>query len=144
MVDLLMTDGGFTVDAHFRVGIHNRLMYFYRYLSKLNFVLRSETLKPGTNVHHKINKVPNVAKDCIKATNDKENLKIASSHFEKINNRESSYDPYVVEEIPQQPESVDFDQDLKKTIKGMASMAAAPGESGLSPMAMKNSPQKCV
>jgi exonuclease III len=105
---------------------------------------RMRNLEAGHNAHHRINKVTNFAKDGIKATNDKENLKFTCDHFEKVYNRESSFDPSIVDEIPQRPESVDFDQlpsieELNEAIKGMASLAA-PGESGLSPMAMKKLP----
>jgi hypothetical protein len=46
--------------------------------------VRMQNLEAGHNAHHKINKAFNFAKDGIKATNDKENLKIASNHFENF------------------------------------------------------------
>ena len=67
-------------------------------------------LQAGHNPYHKIIQVLNFAKNGVKALNNKENLKIASEHFEKVYNRESSYDPNVVNNIPQYPESPNFNQ----------------------------------
>jgi hypothetical protein len=59
---------------------------------------------------------------------------------------ESSYNPTIVNDIPQHPESPGFDQlplieELNKAILNMTSLAA-PGDSGLSPMAMKKLPNR--
>lgn len=72
-------------------------------------------------------------------------MKIAPcSHFEKVNNRVSLFDLPVIDNGLQHSEDLDFDQlptleELNKAISNMTSLAA-PGESGLSPMAMKELP----
>jgi hypothetical protein len=86
------------------------------------------------------------AREGVNATNDKENIGIACSHFEKVYNRESSFDPTVIDEVLQRPDNPDFNQlptlaELNKAINDMASLAA-PGESGLSPIAMKKLPKE--
>jgi hypothetical protein len=60
---------------------------------------------------------------------------------------ESSYDPSIIDDIPQYPESINFDQlpsieELDEAISSMASLAAPAGDSGLSPMAMKKLPRE--
>jgi hypothetical protein len=102
-------------------------------------------LQAGHNYHHKIGRVLQFTQDGIKATNDKENLQVACMHFEKVYNMESSYDPTTVDDIPQYPESHDFDQlpsieELNEAILNIASLAAR-GDSGLLPMAMKKLPR---
>jgi hypothetical protein len=101
-------------------------------------------LQAGHYAHHKIAQVLNFSQNRTKATNDKDNLKFTCNHFEKVYNLESSYGPSVIDNIPQYPESPDFDQlpsiaELKEAISNMASLAA-PGDSGLLPMAMQKLP----
>jgi hypothetical protein len=82
-----------------------------------------------------------------KATNNKENIEIACSHFEEVYNWQSSFDLTVINKVLQCPENPpDFNQlptlgELNKAITKMASLAA-PGELGLSPMAMKKLPKE--
>jgi hypothetical protein len=107
------------------------------------------SLQAGNNFHHQVNPVVNFVRDGIKATNtnDKENLEIDCSHFEKVYNRESlAFDPMVINKVMQCPEDADFDQlstleELNKVIANIASLAA-PGESGLSLMAKKKLPKE--
>jgi exonuclease III len=107
---------------------------------------KMRNLQAGHNSHHKIQQVLNFSQEGVKATNDKQNLEFACKHFEKVYNMDSSYDPSVVDDIPQYPDSPDFDQlpsfeELDSAISDMASLAA-PGDSGLSPMAMKKLPRE--
>jgi hypothetical protein len=104
------------------------------------------SLQAGHNAHHRTIQVVNFSEDGVKATNDKENLQIACNHFEKVHNQESFFDPTVIDDVPQRPENPNFDQlpsleELNKAIAEMASLAA-PGESGLSPIAMKKLPKE--
>jgi hypothetical protein len=69
-------------------------------------------------------------------------LKIAYSHFKKLYKRVSSFDRTVIDGMLQHPEDLDHDQlptikELNKAVSDMASLAVS-GESGLSPMAIKN------
>jgi hypothetical protein len=63
-----------------------------------------------------------------------------------VYNRQSSFDPTVIDKVPQHPKNPDFDQlptlgELNKAITNMASLVA-PGELGLSPIAMKKLPKE--
>jgi hypothetical protein len=107
---------------------------------------KMRSLQAGHNSHHRVNQAVNFSQDGVKATNDKENLEIACTHFEKVYNRVSSFDPTVIDDVEQRPKDLDHDQlptieELNKAISDMASLAA-PGESGLSPMAMKKLPKE--
>jgi hypothetical protein len=87
-------------------------------------------------VPHRVNKLLNFARNGIKPPNDKENLKIACDHFKKVYSRGSSFDPSIVDNIPQRPELIVFNQlpsikELNEAIKGVASLTAL-GESDLS------------
>ena len=107
---------------------------------------KMRSLQAGHNPHHHTVQTVNFSQDGVKATSDKENLQIACNHFEKVYNRESFFDPTVIDDVPQRPENENFDQlpsldELNKAIAEMASLAA-PGESGLSPIAMKKLPKE--
>jgi hypothetical protein len=63
-----------------------------------------------------------------------------------VYNRQLSFDATVIDKMPQCPENMYFDQlltpgELNKVITHMGSFAA-PGESGLSPMAMEKLPKE--
>jgi hypothetical protein len=62
------------------------------------------------NSHHRVNQVVNFAQDGVKAANDKEILKIACTHFEKVYNRVSSFDPTAIDDVLQRPEDLDHNQ----------------------------------
>jgi hypothetical protein len=42
----------------------------------------------------------------VKAISDMENIEVACSHFENVYNRESSFDPTVIEEALQHPKNL--------------------------------------
>ena len=48
---------------------------------------KMRSLQAGHNSHHRINQVTFFAREGVKAANDKENIGIACSHFEKVYNR---------------------------------------------------------
>jgi hypothetical protein len=94
---------------------------------------KMRSLQAGHNSHHRTLQVVNFSEDGVKAINDKENLRTACNHFEKVYNRESFFDPTVIDDIPQCPENPNFDQlpsleELNKAIAEMPSLAA-PQES---------------
>jgi hypothetical protein len=86
------------------------------------------SLRAGHNLHHQTNQVVNFAKDGIKATNEKENIQITCSHFEKVYNRESSFD---LTDVPQGPENPNIDQrpTIKKLNKAIADSHGIAGSS---------------
>jgi hypothetical protein len=68
-------------------------------------------------------------------------LHVPTSKFKMVYNRVSSFNPGVIDDVLQCPEDLDHDQlpsieELDKAINNMT-LLAAPGESGLSPIAMK-------
>jgi hypothetical protein len=73
--------------------------------------------------------------------NDTDNIKILSNHFEKVYNRDSTYDPQVLKKLRKtkviqyfaQPSTRDK---LREAIQKM-NLLAAPGESGLSPITIQ-------
>jgi hypothetical protein len=74
--------------------------------------------------------------------NDTDDIKIPSKHFEKVCNRDLSYDPEILKKMRKRDVIQDFAQPLTRDVLRVAikkmNLLAAPGESGLSPAAMKN------
>ena len=107
---------------------------------------KMRSLQAGHNLPHQTIQAVNFSENGVKATNNKESLQIACNHFEKVYNRESFFDPTVIDDVSQCPENPNFDQlpSLEELNKAIAEMAllAAPGESGLSPIAMKKLPME--
>jgi hypothetical protein len=69
-------------------------------------------------------------------------IKILLRHFEKVYNRDLSYDPEILKKLRKRDATQDFVQpptrdEFRVAIEKMNSLAA-PGKSGLSPAAMKN------
>ena len=73
--------------------------------------------------------------------NDTDDIKILSRHFKKVYNRDSSFDPEVLNKLRKRETRQDFAhppsrEELRIAVKKMNSLAAQ-GDSGLSPTAMK-------
>jgi hypothetical protein len=106
------------------------------------FWKQKNNLQAGLTGHH----VKRISKRFAKgngtqAMNDTDDIKILSKHFEKVYNRDSSFDPGILKKVRRRAVIQDFAQsptrdELTVAIKKM-NLLAAPGESGLSPAAMK-------
>jgi hypothetical protein len=100
-------------------------------------------LQAGLIGHHVKRTTKRFAKgNGTQAMNNTDDIKILSRHFEKVYNRDSLYDPDILKKLRKRDAIQDFAQPptrdkLTLAIKKMNSLAA-PGESGLSPAAMKN------
>ena len=78
--------------------------------------------------------------DGTKCTSPEENAKVFQNHFEKLYNRQSTFDPEILESLPQSPILMTCEQhptkkDIRKALCRLKNKA--PGDSGITPLMLK-------